>query len=58
MINTVEIRNFKGARQLCFTIKETLVLFGVNNAGKTTILQAIAAWSENCVFMDIRVAGC
>ena len=46
MIKTVEIRNFKGARQLCFSLKETLVLFGVNNAGKTTILQAIAAWSE------------
>ncbi len=44
MINKVIIRNFKRFREVTFDFPGHIVLAGPNNAGKTTVLQAIAAW--------------
>ena len=46
MIHKIKIKNFKGIRDLEIEAGETLVLFGVNDSGKSTILQAMAVWSE------------
>ena len=46
MINKVVIKNFKKFEQLEFELPDHLVIAGPNNFGKTTLLQAIAAWSE------------
>lgn len=46
MINRVVIRNFKKFDSADFKTKDHLVIAGPNNSGKTTLLQAIAAWSE------------
>ena len=45
MINTVEVRNFKNLRRGVFRLRDRLVIAGLNNSGKTSLLQAIAAWS-------------
>ncbi len=46
MIRSVLIRRFKRFRELRFELNgRHVVLAGPNNMGKTTILQAIAAWS-------------
>lgn len=44
MINKVIIRRFKRFNEVVFDIPGHIVLAGPNNAGKTTLLQAIAAW--------------
>lgn len=46
MINKVVINNFKKFEHLEFELPDHLVIAGPNNFGKTTLLQAIAAWSE------------
>ena len=46
MIRKVAISNFKGIRDITLDVPGTLVLFGINNSGKSTILQALAIWSE------------
>ena len=46
MINRVVIDNFKKFDRADFKTKGHLVIAGPNNSGKTTLLQAIAAWSE------------
>ena len=46
MIRKVVISNFKKFGQQEFGIPAHLVIAGPNNSGKTTLLQAIAAWSE------------
>ncbi len=46
MINKVVIKNFKKFEHLEFELPDHLVIAGPNNCGKTTLLQAIAAWSE------------
>ncbi len=46
MINKVRVRNFKKFSALDFNLKDHLVIAGQNNSGKTTLLQAIATWSE------------
>ena len=46
MIHKINIKNFKGIRDLEIEAGETLVLFGENDSGKSTILQAMAVWSE------------
>ena len=46
MIKRVKIRNFKGIHKLNFDLPNPLVLFGINNSGKTTLLQALSVWSE------------
>ena len=44
MIRRVIIKNFKGFREHVFDLADTVVLAGPNNAGKSTLLQAIATW--------------
>ncbi len=44
MIKKVVIRNFKKFDEVTFEIPGHVVLAGPNNTGKTTMLQAIAAW--------------
>ena len=45
MIRRVVIRRFKRFKEETFDIPDQLVLAGPNNTGKTTLLQAIAAWT-------------
>ncbi|MCY4210319.1 MAG: ATP-binding protein [Gammaproteobacteria bacterium] len=49
MIRKVIIRNIKKFGQQEFEIPKHLVIAGPNNYGKTTVLQAVAAWSEIAV---------
>jgi len=44
MINQVIIRNFKRFDEVTFDLPGHIVVAGPNNTGKTTLLQAIAAW--------------
>ncbi|MYI62784.1 MAG: AAA family ATPase, partial [Gemmatimonadetes bacterium] len=44
MIRRVTIRKFKRFREQMFELAESVVLAGPNNAGKSTLLQAIATW--------------
>lgn len=46
MVNRVVVKNFKKFESLDFQIKDRLVIAGPNNSGKTTLLQAVATWSE------------
>ena len=45
MIRKIRIRGFKRFEDIEFDLPGHIVLAGPNNTGKTTILQAIAAWS-------------
>lgn len=45
MIRKVVIRRFKRFEEVTFELPGHVVLAGPNNTGKTTVLQAIAAWS-------------
>ena len=45
MIQRVIIRRFKRFEDETFNMPSHIVLAGPNNSGKTTVLQAIAAWS-------------
>lgn len=45
MIETVRIRGFKRFEDLEFRFPGSVVLVGPNDSGKTTVLQAIAAWA-------------
>ena len=45
MIETVRIRGFKRFDDLEFRFPGSVVLVGPNDSGKTTVLQAIAAWA-------------
>lgn len=45
IIRRVTLKNFKRYEEVNFSIPGHLVLAGPNNTGKTTLLQAIAAWS-------------
>ncbi len=45
MIRKLTIRRFKRFREETFTFPGHVVLAGPNNCGKTTVLQAIAAWN-------------
>ena len=44
MIRKVTIRNFKCFTEQTFELKDSVVLAGPNNSGKSTLLQSIAAW--------------
>ena len=44
MIRRVTIRHFKRFREQVFDLADSVVLAGPNNAGKSTLLQAIATW--------------
>lgn len=45
MIRTVTIRKFKRFDEEAFDLSGHVILAGPNNCGKTTVLQAISAWS-------------
>jgi len=45
MIREIIIRRFKRFREERFSLDGHIVLAGPNNSGKTTVLQAIAAWN-------------
>jgi predicted ATPase len=45
VIRKVVIRRFKRFDEVEFVLPDNIVLAGPNNTGKTTVLQAIAAWS-------------
>lgn len=45
MIRKVTLKNFKRFEDVEFVLPGHLVLAGPNNTGKTTLLQAVAAWS-------------
>ncbi|MEW6003145.1 MAG: AAA family ATPase [Nitrospirota bacterium] len=45
MIKQVRLRYFKRFQEETFDISDSIILAGSNNAGKTTLLQAIAVWS-------------
>ncbi len=44
MIQRVTIKNFKRFREQSFDLEDSVALAGPNNAGKSTLLQAVAAW--------------
>ena len=44
MIRRLTLRNFKRFREQSFMLADSVVLAGPNNAGKSTLLQAIATW--------------
>ncbi len=44
MIRRLTIRNFKRFAEQSFELSDSVVLAGPNNAGKSTLLQAIAVW--------------
>lgn len=44
MIRRITIRNFKRFSEQTFELADAVVLAGPNNAGKSTLLQAIATW--------------
>lgn len=46
MLRKVEVRNFKMFEEQTFDLPKHLVVVGPNNGGKTSLLQAIATWSE------------
>lgn len=45
MIQRLVVRRFKRFAEAEFVLPGHLVLAGPNNTGKTTVLQAVAAWS-------------
>jgi AAA15 family ATPase/GTPase len=56
-ISRFKIVNFKLFRNIEIDFNQTIsIITGVNNAGKTTVLQALALWHE-CFIRLIRVAG-
>jgi len=56
-LSSIHIQNFKSFEDVTVHFHEKLnVLTGVNNSGKTTILEAIALWLE-CFGVLIREAG-
>ena len=46
MLRKVEVRNFKVFGEETFCLPKHVVVVGPNNCGKTSLLQAIATWSE------------
>jgi len=56
-ISRFKISNFKLFRNIEIDFNKTIsIITGVNNAGKTTVLQALSLWHE-CFITLIRVAG-
>ena len=46
MIKKLTVRNFKSFREQSFDLGDSVVLAGPNNAGKTTLLQAVSRGSS------------
>ena len=57
MIRRVTIRNFKRFREQTFELADAVVLAGPNNAGKSTLLQAIATWKLGLDRWAVQRAG-
>lgn len=56
-ISKLEIKNFKSFEHVVFDLNQKInVLTGINNAGKTTTLEALALWHE-CYRKLVRQAG-
>jgi predicted ATP-dependent endonuclease of OLD family len=56
-LSQLEIKNFKSFENVTFEFTPKINIFtGVNNAGKTTVLEAIALWQE-CYKTLVRRAG-
>lgn len=47
MIRRVTVKNFKRFQEQQFELADSIVLAGPNNAGKSTLLQAIATWKRS-----------
>lgn len=52
-IDQIEIKNFRGVRNLALELDETTVLIGENNTGKSTILAAL----ETCLSRNLTRRG-
>ena len=48
MIQELKVQNFKKFEDASFKFDKHVVIVGPNNCGKTTLLQAIAVWSDVC----------
>ena len=57
MIRRVSIKNFKRFREEEFELADTVVLAGPNNAGKSTLLQAVATWKLGIDRLAAQRAG-
>ena len=57
MIQSVTIKNFKRFSEQTFLLADSMVLAGPNNAGKSTLLQAIATWKLGIDRWDARRTG-
>ena len=55
MIREVSVRKFKRFEDFDFRLPGHLVIAGPNNTGKTTVLQAIAAWAFALRYWMVRV---
>jgi AAA15 family ATPase/GTPase len=44
MITKISVKNFKKLENISFTTAQSVVLIGPNNAGKTTLFQALCLW--------------
>lgn len=54
-IRRITLRNFKRFRDQVFDLQDHIVLAGANNAGKSTLLQAIAVWNlGRRKWLDVR----
>ena len=49
LLDKIEIKNFRGIRDLCLELDEVTVLIGENNSGKSTILAAL----ETCLSRNL-----
>ncbi|MBK6764891.1 MAG: AAA family ATPase [bacterium] len=54
MIDKVHVKHFKRFADQSFDLKDSIILAGTNNAGKSTLLQAISVW--NLAFTKWRQA--
>lgn len=63
MLTKVSIHNFKKLEKVEFSLSQSVVLIGPNNAGKSTILQALCLWEVGVrngiqtYFEDNTIAG-
>lgn len=56
-IRRITIGNFKRFREQTFDLADSVVLAGPNNAGKSTLLHAIAVWKPGLERWDARRCG-
>ena len=57
MLTTVTVKNFKRFREQVFELGDSVVLAGPNNAGKSTLLQAITTWKFALDYWKAQRAG-